>query len=62
MIQAVYKCLKCEYEWEDEPGPVICPVCGHEYVVWVNYQVMKDLGLFDEKHTKRSPPPRGKDA
>ena len=55
MIPALYRCLKCDYEWEGEPGPVTCPVCGHDYVVWVNYQIMKDLGLFEEEQPKWPP-------
>ena len=36
--KAQYKCLKCQYEWETEPGPVVCPNCGHLYIKWKNYE------------------------
>ena len=35
---AKYKCLKCDYEWKQKPEPVICPVCKHLYIKWVNYE------------------------
>lgn len=37
-MKAKYECLKCGYKWEGEPGPCVCPICGHEYVKWVNYK------------------------
>jgi hypothetical protein len=38
MPQAEYKCLKCNHQWLDEPGPTQCPICGHLYVKWLNYE------------------------
>ena len=43
---AMYKCLKCSFEWEEEylrhedryPGATLCRNCGHFYVKWVNYE------------------------
>ena len=41
MTLAKNLCLKCKYEWEDRPGPhTKCPVCGHLYVKWLNYEEM----------------------
>lgn len=34
-----YACQRCDFSWHRrEPGPVECPVCGHLYVRWTNYQ------------------------
>ena len=33
-----FKCLKCGHDWKDMTGPTQCPVCGHLYVKWVNYE------------------------
>ena len=35
---ALYKCLKCEHEFADYPGPTQCQKCGHVYLKWVSYQ------------------------
>jgi rubrerythrin len=35
---AKYKCMKCGYEWEQMPAQVICPICNHLYVEWVNFE------------------------
>ena len=40
-ILAEYKCLKCGDEWEHRPRPTECPTCGHLYVEWVNYELMR---------------------
>ncbi len=32
-----YKCLKCSHEYEHPVRPTECPVCGHLYVKWLNY-------------------------
>ena len=34
---ATFRCLKCDYEWQDIPGPTECPKCGHIWVEWVNW-------------------------
>ena len=35
---AKYRCLKCGYEWEQQPQIVDCPICDHNYVKWLNYE------------------------
>jgi uncharacterized Zn finger protein (UPF0148 family) len=37
---AEYHCIKCGQEWIEHAGPVECPVCGHVYVRWTNYEQM----------------------
>ena len=45
-VIAEYKCLKCSFEYKDKPGPTTCPVCGHLYVKWTNYEEVKGkLGI-----------------
>lgn len=41
MDLAHFQCLKCLYSWKDRPGPTQCPVCGHDYVKWLNYEQMR---------------------
>ena len=36
-----FKCLKCNYKWEDKAGPTRCPVCDHLYIKWENYEKMR---------------------
>jgi rubrerythrin len=36
-MKALYKCVKCGYEYESHPGPTQCPRCQNLYVKWVNY-------------------------
>ena len=38
-MKAQFKCLKCNYCYEDIPTQ--CPKCYHLYVKWVNYEEMK---------------------
>ena len=40
-MSANFKCLKCGYHWEYYPGPTQCPMCGHLYVKWINYEEMR---------------------
>lgn len=40
---AKFKCLKCNYFYEDRPRPTQCPKCGHLYVKWLNYDEMYNL-------------------
>jgi rubrerythrin len=37
---AKLRCLKCNYNWESQPGPTQCPDCDHLYVKWENYEEM----------------------
>lgn len=46
--QAKYECLKCKHTWEDEPGPVECPLCGHLYVSWINYEELKKKRIINK--------------
>jgi DNA-directed RNA polymerase subunit RPC12/RpoP len=34
---AIYKCLKCYFDWKQKLEPTQCPKCGHLYVKWRNY-------------------------
>jgi len=38
MIAALYRCLRCAFEWEAKPEPVVCPKCGDIYVVRADYK------------------------
>ncbi len=38
---AEFICLKCKYRWKSDPGPTQCPKCNHDYVKWVNYELMR---------------------
>jgi len=38
MNLAEFKCVRCGFVWSDVPGPTSCPVCGHLYVEWTNYE------------------------
>jgi len=32
-----YRCQRCQHEfWREKPGLVVCEVCGHKYVDWIN--------------------------
>ena len=42
-MNARYKCIKCEFEWESPPHPTVCFRCGNIYVEWVNYEDMEDF-------------------
>ena len=35
---AKYRCLSCEYEWEQQPEPTECSQCGGFYLDWVNHK------------------------
>lgn len=49
---AHFKCLKCGYEWDSNPGPTQCPKCGHLYVKWVNYEEMRKM--WDEREKNKN--------
>jgi rubrerythrin len=36
--RALYLCLRCSHTWSGPPGPVVCPLCRHERVRWLNYK------------------------
>ncbi len=39
---AEYKCLNCGHEWKETlKGPTECPLCGHLYIRWLNYEKLK---------------------
>lgn len=48
-MYANFKCLRCDFFWESEPGPTQCPVCGHLYVKWLNYEEMRRNWDEEEK-------------
>jgi rubrerythrin len=46
--EALYGCLGCGHRWYQKPGMVTCPLCGHIYVKWMNYDEMMTGGAFDD--------------
>ena len=51
---AKFRCLKCGFKWEDNPGPTQCPICGHLYVEWENYEKWREWaeeqGFYDYQY------------
>lgn len=44
-----YKCLNCNHQWRFEKCPIsgiVCPVCRHKYIKWLNYP---DIEKTNEK-------------
>ena len=41
-MKAKFKCEKCKFKWESEPGPIQCPKCGHIWVEWYNYEKWRE--------------------
>ena len=43
-----YKCQRCGVFFEKEkPGPVVCPVCEHIYIDWLNHiEILKSIGRW----------------
>lgn len=37
-LKAEYKCLRCDYTWTQSPDSTECPMCGHLYVKWFNFE------------------------
>ena len=35
---ALYRCMRCGHEWFQLPAQVLCQVCSHDYVEWVNFK------------------------
>ena len=35
---ATYRCCACKHVWQQTPKAVECPVCGHIWVEWTNYE------------------------
>ena len=54
-MKAKHKCLKCNFYWESEPGPTDCPMCGHKYVKWLNYEEMREK--WNEERERRGEHP-----
>lgn len=40
MNECKYKCLKCNHEFTGKPGWTSCVSCGHNMILWVNYEEM----------------------
>ena len=55
---ALYRCLACGTEWTGARGPVECPTCGHEYVLWTNYPDLFEGGRAELGQQLNSPPDR----
>lgn len=45
-----FKCLKCNYEYSHPPRPTECPICGHLYVKWLNYEEMFGGRVLEEEY------------
>lgn len=41
-MNAKYKCIKCNFEFEGSPGPTTCYKCGSLYVRWENYDKWRE--------------------
>jgi len=54
-MKAKHRCLKCFYYWESQPGPTQCPICGHLYVKWENYEEMRKAWNEERKRRGRQP-------
>lgn len=52
-MKAKFKCLKCSCKWKDIPGPTQCPMCGHLYVKWENYEEMREMWNAERDRTGR---------
>ena len=52
---AKHKCLRCSYRWESIPGPTQCPICGHLYVKWINYEEMRKKWNEERKQSGKTP-------
>jgi ssDNA-binding Zn-finger/Zn-ribbon topoisomerase 1 len=48
-MKAHYKCMKCNYEWQQLPTAVICPKCSYIYIKWINYKKWKSKVAMNEK-------------
>ena len=51
---ADFKCLKCNYRWKSEPGPTQCPICGHLYIKWLNFESMMKQWELERMYDKYS--------
>ena len=52
---AHYCCLRCYYDWESPPRQTQCPICGHLYVKWLNYEEMRKV--WNEERNRRGRQP-----
>ena len=48
-MKAKFRCLKCDYIWEDNPGPTTCKKCGYCFIQWLNYDEMERLIFREER-------------
>ena len=46
---AEFLCLKCNFKWKSNPGPIQCPKCNHLYVKWLNYKEMGEQWDLEER-------------
>jgi Zn finger protein HypA/HybF involved in hydrogenase expression len=35
---ATYKCLNCNHIYKEQAGPTECPLCGHIWIQWIDYE------------------------
>jgi rRNA maturation endonuclease Nob1 len=52
-MKAKHRCLRCFHYWESQPGPTQCPICGHLYVKWLNYEEMREAWNVERRRTGR---------
>lgn len=47
-----YRCQKCGFHFDREnPGPVICPKCNHNYIDWENAQEVLKIIWRERRQT-----------
>ena len=39
---AQFKCLKCDYAWEQSTKHAQCPRCHHDYVKLINFEQLRE--------------------
>jgi len=46
-MKILFRCDKCQYNWkEDKPKQVVCPLCNHSYVKWLNFEEWRKKHMF----------------
>ncbi len=45
--------MKCNFEWKGPTGPTQCPICGHLYVKWTNFEEMRKMWEIIENNKNK---------